>query len=86
MYLSLSDARQLRAKVGQFWSLGRADQGPKLVDDLPLFSAEIRHEPKKPAGNSALDAAVDSLVPDEMTPREALETLYRLKGLVTKPQ
>ena len=75
-----------RDVLDQLEAQGRDSKASKLVDDLPLFSAEIRHEPKKPAGNSALDAAVDSLVPDEMTPREALETLYRLKGLVTKPQ
>ena len=75
-----------RDVLDQLEAQGRDSKSSKLVDDLPLFSAEIRREPKKPAANSALDEAVGSLVPDEMTPREALEALYRLKALVTKPQ
>mgnify|MGYP000574959961 FL=1 len=84
----LPDSVVARARdvLDQLEAQGRDSKASKLVDDLPLFSAEIRHEPRKPADNSELDAAVDSLIPDEMTPREALETLYRLKGLVTKPQ
>jgi DNA mismatch repair protein MutS len=53
----------------------------RLVDDLPLFSAAARHEAKKPEPSNKLDAAVAALNPDEMTPREALEALYRLKML-----
>ncbi len=84
----LPDSVVARARdvLDQLEAQGRDSKASKLVDDLPLFSAEIRHEPRKPAGNNELDTAVDSLIPDEMTPREALETLYRLKGLVTKPQ
>jgi len=34
------------------------------------------HEPSK------VEAALAGIEPDEMTPREALEALYRLKGLL----
>ncbi len=63
---------------------GKAD---KLIDDLPLFSVEVKRQPPKPAQgkDSALVAALSGLNPDEMTPREALEALYRLKGIATKP-
>ena len=44
---------------------------------LPLFSA---------AEPSALEQALDAIVPDALTPREALETLYRLKALRTPGQ
>jgi DNA mismatch repair protein MutS len=50
----------------------------KLVDDLPLFSAA------RGAGPSASDPLMDALAaldPDALTPKEALEALYRLKGL-----
>ena len=57
---------------------GRAN---RLVDDLPLFSAATLREAPKPARNDALGAALAALNPDELTPREALEALYRLKGL-----
>ncbi len=59
---------------------GKAD---RLVDDLPLFSAVVRREPPKPAGTDPVIAALSALSPDEMTPREALEALYRLKGLAS---
>ncbi|MFQ5958123.1 MAG: DNA mismatch repair protein MutS, partial [Alphaproteobacteria bacterium] len=54
----------------------------RLADDLPLFAAT----PEKPAAPSparpALEAAIDDIHPDELTPREALELLYRLKSLL----
>ncbi|MEM9476592.1 MAG: DNA mismatch repair protein MutS [Pseudomonadota bacterium] len=56
-----------------------------LVDDLPLFSAmPVQSAPAMPTGPSPLDAALTDIHPDEMTPREALEALYRLKDLQTK--
>ncbi|WP_130269417.1 DNA mismatch repair protein MutS [Phyllobacterium myrsinacearum] len=63
---------------------GKAD---KLIDDLPLFSVEVKREAKAPAKgkDSALLAALSTVNPDEMTPREALDALYRLKGLTTNP-
>jgi DNA mismatch repair protein MutS len=49
-----------------------------LIDDLPLFSAARRRaEPEPP--HDELGAMVDGIAPDELTPREALEALYRLK-------
>jgi DNA mismatch repair protein MutS len=56
----------------------------KLIDDLPLFSVEVKRHPPKPVQGqeSGLMAAISKINPDEMTPREALEALYRLKGLV----
>ena len=53
----------------------------QLADDLPLFSAS-----PPPAARadepSALEQALAEVNPDELSPRDALETLYRLKGLV----
>lgn len=63
--------------------LERSDrESPKraLVDDLPLFAAPAaRTEPPKPARDS-LREALDSIDPDQMSPREALDALYRLKA------
>jgi len=56
----------------------------RLVDDLPLFSVAVKREAAKPAKGDALGDALGAINPDEMTPREALEALYRLKGLATK--
>ena len=55
-----------------------------LVDDLPLFSVAAKREAPKPAKNDALGEALGTINPDDMTPREALEALYRLKGLAAK--
>ncbi|TIR01757.1 DNA mismatch repair protein MutS, partial [Mesorhizobium sp.] len=56
----------------------------RLVDDLPLFSVAVKREAPKPAKNDVLGEALGAINPDEMTPREALEALYRLKGLAAK--
>ncbi|MDE2227657.1 MAG: DNA mismatch repair protein MutS [Alphaproteobacteria bacterium] len=52
----------------------------RLADDLPLFTAA---SPAKPAaGPSAVEALLQSLRPDELSPKAALEFLYKLKGLL----
>ncbi|HKA47873.1 MAG TPA: DNA mismatch repair protein MutS [Methyloceanibacter sp.] len=66
--------------------LEKADGRPKpadLADDLPLFSAAKGTAPAAPR-QSALEATVGALRPDAMTPREALEAIYTLKGLLDR--
>lgn len=56
----------------------------KLADDLPLF-AQSTAMPASSAvstGPSPLEAALDDVHPDEMTPKEALELMYQLKRLL----
>ncbi|WP_293826757.1 DNA mismatch repair protein MutS [uncultured Brevundimonas sp.] len=48
------------------------------LDDLPLFAVA---EPEPMRGPSPVELALRDVDPDELTPREALEALYRLKGL-----
>ena len=48
------------------------------LDDLPLFAVA---EPEPMRGPSPLDKAMQGIDPDALSPREALEALYRLKGL-----
>ena len=48
------------------------------LDDLPLFAVA---EPPPPPRSSAVEDALQAIEPDELSPREALEALYRLKGL-----
>jgi DNA mismatch repair protein MutS len=54
----------------------------RIVDDLPLFSAVAKQAPAPAPKSDALREALNALHPDELTPREALDALYRLKGLV----
>jgi len=65
----------------------REKPAAKLIEELPLFAAAVaRAAPPPPlAGPAAPDAlreALAALTPDELTPREALEALYRLKGMI----
>ncbi|HKR20072.1 MAG TPA: DNA mismatch repair protein MutS [Stellaceae bacterium] len=52
----------------------------KLADDLPLFSAAAPAPPA--AGSSPVDTFLSNLRPDEFSPKDALEFLYKLKGLL----
>ncbi|MCR4377158.1 MAG: DNA mismatch repair protein MutS [Rhodospirillales bacterium] len=59
----------------------------KLADDLPLFSHDFSGTSAQGGGrpaprqDSAVEQAVKALLPDEFTPREALDFLYRLKAM-----
>jgi len=72
-----------RAKdvLAQLESGETAGKAEKLVDDLPLFSAAIRRETPSAAKSDPVVDALAAINPDELSPREALEALYRLKGL-----
>jgi DNA mismatch repair protein MutS len=49
-----------------------------LIDDLPLFSASASRAPKS-IQRSAVEERLADIIPDELTPREALDLLYKLK-------
>ncbi|MCE8005504.1 DNA mismatch repair protein MutS [Aestuariivita sp.] len=48
-----------------------------IIDDLPLFSAVP--PPAPPSRTSPLDEMIDQIHPDELTPKEALNLVYKLK-------
>ena len=56
---------------------GGRGRGLSAADALPLFDAA------PPADHGALMEALGGLDPDTMSPREALEALYRLKALIS---
>jgi DNA mismatch repair protein MutS len=62
----------------------KADQLSRLADDLPLFAAA----PKPRAGalaasrSSAVEDALRDIHPDTLSPKDALDLLYRLKALL----
>jgi len=67
-------------------ALEASEQGSavaRLADDLPLFAATMSDTDDAAAADegSALAAALEEIAPDDLTPREALEALYRLKAL-----
>jgi DNA mismatch repair protein MutS len=53
-----------------------------LIDDLPLFSAAARKEPK--SGASRVEERLAQVHPDELSPREALALVYELRALAEK--
>lgn len=59
------------------------DEGQRtpIIDDLPLFSATLNKVKKEVAvkGPHPLEAALAAINPDDLTPKEALDALYRLK-------
>ena len=64
----------------------REKPAAKLIEELPLFAAAAAAgappaEPV-PEAKDELREALAAVNPDELTPREALETLYRLKATV----
>jgi DNA mismatch repair protein MutS len=68
----LARAKQV---LGVLESRASGNVGP-MLDDLPLFAAAP--PPKKPEVNP-LDAMLDQVRPDELSPRQALDLLYELK-------
>jgi len=61
---------------------GKAPDAEALLADLPLFAA-ARVAPHTPTAGapSPLEEALAAISPDELTPKAALEVLYRLKEL-----
>ncbi|HZU89191.1 MAG TPA: DNA mismatch repair protein MutS, partial [Stellaceae bacterium] len=55
----------------------------RLADDLPLFRAARRPAAPEPR-ESAAEALLREIRPDDLSPREALDLLYRLKALVAE--
>jgi DNA mismatch repair protein MutS len=65
--------------------LEKADGRPRpadLASDLPLFKAAKGFAEEEPGLVSAIEQALAELSPDAMTPKQALEALYRLKALL----
>ncbi len=75
-------ARDVLHRLEEGETSGKAE---KIIDDLPLFAVVAKpREVAKPVQDSALLNAVQDINPDDLTPREALEALYRLKQLSVK--
>lgn len=72
-----------RAILGELEKTEREKPVASLVDDLPLFAVPQRRPAVVVLEGEAdgLREALSGIDPDEMTPREALDALYRLKGM-----
>jgi DNA mismatch repair protein MutS len=54
----------------------------RLADDLPLFAVTAASPRGQLSEPSAADQVLKTINPDELSPKEALETLYRLRGML----
>jgi DNA mismatch repair protein MutS len=72
-------AREVLALLEKTESRKNARNGG--LDELPLFAVSRTVASASPAGPSPVEKAVDDLQPDEISPRAALDTIYRLKAL-----
>ncbi|UWR78242.1 DNA mismatch repair protein MutS [Phaeobacter inhibens] len=57
----------------------RSGAGKIQIDDLPLFAAAPPPQAAAPVGPSPIETLLNDIHPDDLSPREALEALYRLK-------
>ncbi|MFD1794736.1 DNA mismatch repair protein MutS [Paracoccus aurantiacus] len=57
-----------------------------IIDDLPLFRAAPPAPAPTKAKESAAEARLHDIHPDSLTPREALDLIYELKGLAEIPR
>ncbi len=68
--------------------LGTLEQGEqsgavaRLAEDLPLFAALAAPSPPAAAAPSPVEEALAALDPDDLTARDALDLVYRLKALL----
>mgnify|MGYP000554256784 CR=1 FL=1 len=62
--------------------LKKLETKPGAVETLPLFAAVAEEETpfEAPAGDHPAVKLLESISPDELSPREALDLLYRLKS------
>ncbi|MFV3074586.1 DNA mismatch repair protein MutS [Niveispirillum fermenti] len=64
----------------------QASAAARLAEDLPLFAAMGARPPPRQVvsepESSLVEAELRDINPDELTPRQALDALYRLRGLL----
>jgi len=52
-----------------------------VIDELPLFAARPAAAPAPEPAASEVETRLAEILPDELTPREALDLIYKLKAL-----
>ena len=65
-----------RAVLSMLEKRERESAGKVLIDDLPLFG-QVQPEPKP---ESEVESILENVLPDELSPREALALVYELKS------
>ena len=76
-----------RAKVVlQALEAGERQSGNQkaLIDDLPLFRVAAQPRAAKPDTTRAIETVLQTVLPDELSPKDALALVYHLKALLPK--
>src|SRR5690606_15381994 len=81
--LPSSVVERAKAVLHQLEETDRKSPAASLIDDLPLFSAMRAAEP---APADPVITMLDGIAPDELSPREALDLLYKLKAARSRPE
>lgn len=82
--LPSSVVERSKAVLSQLEEQDRRSPAETLIDELPLFAAlapSTRSVAPQAGEPDLLREALEEINPDDLTPRDALETLYRLKTL-----
>ncbi|MCE7030281.1 DNA mismatch repair protein MutS [Jiella avicenniae] len=88
--LPASVVKRARQVLSELERGGSQARRTAFIDDLPLFSVALERQSaaaENPASSesphAALAAAIAAIDPDALSPKAALEEIYRLKGLLT---
>ena len=73
--------RRAKALLAELEASDRGQPGGRLLAELPLFAAAPPQTDAVPETTDALREALAAIEPDTLTPRQALDALYRLKAL-----
>ncbi len=73
-------AREVSGTLGEDAKAART-RATDALDELPLFALTRPRRRRSRPGLRAVEMAVDELNPDDMSPRAALDAVYRLKAL-----
>ncbi len=79
--LPTSVVERARDVLKQLEETDRGSPTAVLVDELPLFAVKQTPAIKKVSPDQLLSDHLSAVNPDELTPREALDALYKLKAL-----
>jgi DNA mismatch repair protein MutS len=74
----VSRARQVLTSMGEG---NKTTDVAFLTTDLPLFPVESDIKLKVKSEKSAVELELDKILPDELSPKEALEIIYKLKDI-----
>jgi len=72
-----------RAKVVlEALEAGEREGKKAVIDDLPLFRAAAPQTPRVVTKDSVVEDRLKTVLPDELTPKEALALVYELCGML----